>query len=237
MYDSLYRSQDNGWWFVGQRRIVFSILDKYIKRKNLEILDAGCGSGSILKHIKKYGKVTGLDISDKALNYCKINNMKLIKGDVKNLKFKENSFDLVFCMDVLQDPRVNDTVALKEIYRILKKDGLLILNLPAFEFLKSTHDIIGNIKHRYNKPEVKDKLEKANFKIKRLTYWNMTLFPFVAIIRWKKRFIKNKDIKMDTEPTNFLANKLLIYILNIESHILKKFNLPYGTSVLSIAKK
>ena len=240
-YKTMYELEDNYWWFVALRNFV----DSYLKLQNqnketLDILDAGCGTGALLQKISKSHNAIGIDISQHNLSYCKKRSLKnILKGSVSHLPFKDNKFDLITSLDVLCCLQASDDVnALREFYRVLKFDGTLILNLPAFEFLRSEHDKATNLRTRYSRNNLQQKLRLAGFKISRITYRNTFLFPLVMIYRLMKKNLKAAgESESDLKPIPNFVNNALIELLKVENLLLKKLNLPFGSSVFSAAFK
>jgi len=234
-YKQTYEAEENHWWFKGIRNIIFSILNKYIKENNLKILDAGCGTGILLTKLKKFGETTGIDISDNALEFCKQRGLTdLHKGTIENLPFQENTFDLVTSIDVIYHKEVqSDLKALQEINRVLKKDGLALIQVAAYNFMYSNHDKFVHTQRRYKKQEIKNKLEQAGFKIEKLTYANTILFPLALI----KRLTEHKDSKSELKPLSNGINNFLANILTLESKIIENVNLPFGLSIIALARK
>ncbi len=110
--------------FIKNKRL--RLIKKYINKTD-KILEIGCGSGNLLKNIA-CENITGLDISNKMIDECKkiCPNGNFIVGDAENLPFKNNSFDKVIISEVLYYlPDLNK--AIKEAFRVLKKDGLLLI--------------------------------------------------------------------------------------------------------------
>ncbi len=143
-----------------------------------KVLDAGCGIGlyGLNYAIKQKADVIGVDMSkDKIENAEKlkkslgITNIKFEKGDLTNLKFKDNSFDFVLCSDVLEHIP-NDKKALKELARVLKKGGSLILTFPYLsEHSQEVMKKFGHARPGYNE-EIMGKLAKENnLKIEKMT--------------------------------------------------------------------
>lgn len=239
-YYLMYKTEENHWWFKGKRKIIFSQLENYLKRKELKILDLGCGTGIITKNLKKYGDVKATDIKLVALNLCKrrgINN--LVQSSVTAIPFKSDSFDVVTMFDVLYHKGVNsDVKALREAFRVLKPGGMLVLTDSANMRLKSSHDIATHARERYTIKKLSSRLKISGFDILRISYYNSILFPFVFIVRKLKNMInKNKVVVSDIKNTNPLLNYILYAIFSVESKLLKIFNLPFGVSLFVIAKK
>jgi SAM-dependent methyltransferase len=239
-YKTLYELEDTYWWYKGQRSIILNSLKQlYAETKNLKLLDAGCGTGGLLNLLNKYSLKAGLDIAPEALFYCYERGLEnILQGDVTNLPFKEECFDLVISLDVLYHLKVtDDSKALSEFNRCLKRGGRLYLNLPAFNFLRSSHDEAVHTRERYSTKKLKQKLFAAGFKIEKLTYTNFFLFPLLSTIRLIKKFRKGKTKISDLKAMPSFINSLLFRIFLLEAKIIQHINLPFGLSIFAICKK
>lgn len=66
-YETMYRVEDGHWWYQGMKSLTLGILDKYVGRDgNLDILDAGCGTGAVMRYLAPFGNITGVDFSRRA---------------------------------------------------------------------------------------------------------------------------------------------------------------------------
>lgn len=241
-YKVMYDIEENYWWYVGLRNLVFSFINKInSKNEKLNILDAGCGTGKILENFNAY-KAYGIDFSEEALRFCNFRNLNnTLRASICDLPFKNNSFDIVTSFDVLCCIDVDyDMKILEELYRIMNKNGVLFLNLPAYNFLQSTHDKAVHIKHRYLLNEVKRKIERAGFIVEKITYRNCFLFPLAFIVRiFKKIFmLKKLGVKSDLISLPGPLNKLLASILFFENKlIISGVNFPFGLSLYCVVRK
>jgi len=233
-YEKLYNHEENHWWFKGTRKILFTLLNKFEKRENLKVLDAGCGTGIIVKNLEKYGEAQGIDISDEAIKFCKERNINVEKGSVEELPFEDNTFDLITSIDVIYHKWVNDDKkALQEINRTLKPDGRLLIQVASYNFMKSNHDEAVFTERRYTKKQLRNLLEQSGFKIEKITYSNTILFPIALI----KRLTEKKKQESEVKPVSNLTNKILTKVLNFEAKLLKNINFPFGLSIIAIVKK
>ncbi len=237
----MYELEDTYWWYRGLRAIIFEFLGKYLPQdKEIRILDAGCGTGGVLQYLKNYGEAFGIDISGTALGFCKRRKLlNLLRASASDIPFKSEAFDVVVSTDVICHFQVkNDIEALKEIHRVLKKNGIAIVNVPACEFLKTEHDQAVYTKHRYTGRELSFKLKKTGFTVEKLTYWDTILFPFMGAIRlFKKLKLKKVQPRSDLKALPVAFNHLLASIILREARLLKKSNLPFGLSVFGVGKK
>jgi SAM-dependent methyltransferase len=186
----------------------------------------------------------GLEFAEDAFPFLKMRGLKnVVRSSICCIPFRDQAFHGVVSLDVLYHAGVeNDEDALLEIHRVLKSDGLLILNLPAFEFLRSEHDLAVHTNRRYQTGELQQKLEKAGFLVQVITYRNTFLFPIAAVVRLIKRATPKKGhghtIKSDLSPLPPWANKLLYRVLLFENALIFcGVSFPFGLSVFCIAKK
>lgn len=228
------------WWFVGRRAILESFLQGIIEKSKIEnrkskILDVGCGTGANLEMLANFGESEGVDVSDDALEFCRLKNLKATKGLAEKLPFADESFDVVTALDVVE--HLDDDIAgLKEMHRVLKTGGKTLIFVPAFMWLWGVQDDISNHRIRYTKAQIVERLEKAGFKIERATYANWTFFaPILA----GRTIMKITGIKPESENNvNVSAlNGIFGKIFSAERFWLKNFDFPFGVSIVIVAKK
>src|SRR5688500_20005542 len=137
-YPILYQVEESHWWYVGRRRIIQSLVERICRTLNTanpRILDVGCGTGANLKMLAAYGRTEGVDISEQAVDFCRERGLDSVKlGAIEELPYESGSFDLVTALDVVE--HLDDDVAgLREVRRVLRPDGRVLLFVPAFMFL------------------------------------------------------------------------------------------------------
>jgi SAM-dependent methyltransferase len=241
-YEVLFNIEENYWWYVGLRQLVLSFIDGIKeKRDNLIILDAGCGTGKTLDDCRAY-KSYGMDFSEEAITYCKLRGLdKLVRGTICQVPVKKGSFDVVISLDVLYHKNIEDDVkALKELSRVTNKDGILVLNLPAYNFLRGRHDEAVHTKRRYTIKDLKIKLEESGFEIERITYRNTILFPIAVTKRIMEKFspIDSENARSDLKPLPYWLNKIFTLLLLLENKLITSgINFPFGLSVFCVARK
>ena len=235
-YLKAYETEETNWYFVSRRNFFFKLLYKYIENKNNKILDIGSGAGIILKELNRYGKAIGMDFSRKAVELCKLRGLDCIYGNANNIPFKDESFDIVSAFGVIEHVD-NDKEVLREIVRVCKRNGFIIIGCPAYQFLWSQHDIALHHKRRYNIKELKEKISEVNLEIKKISYiYSFIFIPVILLRLFRKVF--GKEIKSDPfEKTPKFINNLFIKIEKIEAEIFKRINLPFGISIVCLARK
>ncbi len=218
-------------WHRAKLGLIDILLSK-LKRKDLDTLIIGCGTGNDLQIISKYSKrLTVCDVNQKALDSISEKVVKK-KTDATKLDFKDSSFDVVLSFDVFEHVR-NDAAAIKESFRVLRKGGYLIFTVPAFKLIFSSYDSFYKHYRRYNKKELLKKL--TSFRPLFLSYWNSFLFiPFF----FERMIKKHKKYAPSRNMINGFLNSLFFRILSIENYLIKKnIRLPFGLTLCGIFTK
>lgn len=240
MEKSVYLRQINyqktHWWFEGRRRLIYSLLRKFLRSsKKLKILDFGCGSGTNINVLKKIGKVEAFE-KDKttreylSYKYKNFSNVKIIK------KIKSNNlYDVILAADVIEHIK-NDKKIIFFLKSKLKKNGVILITVPAYNFLFSKKDIILKHYRRYSYTNFKKLIEK-DFEIIKISFYNFFLFLPISIITIIFKLLRYDYIEKVEKTPFFLINKILLTILNFENILLKFTNFPFGVSLLFIGKK
>lgn len=237
-YTIMYQLEDNHWWFVAKRNFIRQYLKLIPSKTHRKILDIGCGTGKNLEMLTNYGKVQSVDYSISAIKFCYQRGFKNVKkATLPCLPFNSNSFDLVTLFDVLYHQGIkNDLQAIKEIFRLLKPGGYLLVTDCAHQFLFGPHDVAMHARQRYSKKELAQKIQKAGFTIKRSSYIYFFSFPIFLINRLFKKYLF-KSSTSDLKSTPALINQLLIFIHRLEAKVLGIMPLPIGSSIIILAQK
>jgi SAM-dependent methyltransferase len=241
-YQVMYDVEDTYWWYVGMRSIFLSLLDGHCgARTDLDILDAGCGTGAMLGHLTPYGGVVGVDISPEAIRLAtnrEVEGCELVQSSVTDLPFDDEAFDLVTSFDVICC--IDECgLAFTELSRVLKPGGRVILNLPAYNPLRSEHDLAVHIKRRYTRADVGEEVERVGLTVERITHANTLLFPIEAAVRVAKKLPAKSasEAKSDLHSLPSAVNRSLAQPLFLERWLLRRIDLPFGLSVICVARK
>jgi SAM-dependent methyltransferase len=236
-YATMFRVEATHWWYRALHRLIFQTLEAELPDwRQKQILDAGCGTGAILERLGNPGKNCGVDLATEAIAFCQQRGLENVRqADICNLPFADESFDAVISSSVIYHEWVaNVGTAMREMWRVLRPGGLLILNVPAFRFLHSAHDEAVMTARRFRKPEIRDLLVDQNFAIRRLTYWTTLLFPFAVIARTIGLSQMGRDFEVEHES---LQQRLFTRIMNFELRLLRRTSLPFGVALLGVACK
>ena len=240
-HDSMRAVEDHYWWYQALRQHVADSINP--GREQFSVLDAGCGSGGMLATLRQkfpHADLAGVDESEHAIELCRDRNTgaRLLHAGVHDLPFPADSFDFVLSLDVWTNAGVDDALAAHETHRVLRPGGKLILNLAAFEFLRGAHDKAVDAVRRYTRPQVRALLDGTGFVIERVTYWNFTLTPPIALARWlSRRRLAREEARSDFRPLPSFVNRTLKIVAALELSASRHLSLPLGTSVLAVARK
>ncbi len=228
--------EKNHWWFVAKRTFLRLAIDREVgdvsKKK---VLDVGCGTGGVMQMLNELGaECEGVDVSEKALEYCRKKNLKVVQGDGIKLPYADNTFDLVISSDVLEHIE-KDFEAVAEVKRVLKPGGVIIATVPAHQRLFSYHDIALHHVRRYSKKQFFDLLSGSFSKTNIAWIHSAILVP--AIIQRMVFKIAGKtdsDVKINSRPINIVLG----FWYKVETFIYKLFKgLPFGLSLIGVARK
>src|SRR5215216_2496292 len=231
-YPLLYQVEERHWWYVGRRRIIQNLVEKIctsMDNPSPRILDVGCGTGANLKMLAHYGKAEGIDISQQAIDFCGERGLQSVKlGAAEDLPYENDSFELVTALDVIE--HLDDDVAgLREMRRVLRPDGRLLLFVPAFMFLWGVQDDVSNHRRRYTLPSLLRAVEAAGFAVEWSSYANISFFLPVLLVRSVMRWLGSRaDTEYDINIS--LMNGPFSRLFAAERFVLNGGKLPFGVS-------
>ncbi|WP_395740816.1 class I SAM-dependent methyltransferase [Prosthecobacter sp.] len=234
--------EDRHWWYVVLRGLVEHALAGRLAPRS-RLLDAGCGTGGTLEYLQtRNGELAlaGIDLSEQAVNCCRQRGLSAVKvGAVEALPFEEGTFDAVLSLDVLYHTGVDEKQALAEMRRVLRPDGLLVMNLPAFEGLRGSHDVAVHGARRYAAGQVRSLLERSCFAVEKVHYWNAWLFLPLLLWRQMSRLAAGpaRGNVSDLKLTPAWMNSVLAGMGRMDAGLCQEFHIPFGSSVFAIARK
>jgi SAM-dependent methyltransferase len=240
-YARMHAFEDWYWWFVARRQVALTFARDYRPDgAPLRVLDAGCGTGALLERLSQdpEEEVYGVDFSRDALAFSRQRGQsRLVQGDLTALPFASDSFDLVTALDVVEHVE-RDVDALREICRVLRPGGVLLVSVPAYPFLWSSHDTALHHKRRYSAGILGPRLKQAGLSIVKMTYLLAFLFPAIALFR-----VADRLRRRERRPRAHLVsippaiNRLLIGLQEAELTVARRMSLPFGVTLFCVARK
>lgn len=242
LYEEMYRLEESYWWHVAKRRLVQSMVKQYLPSGSGRVaLDVGCGTGKLLKEMKqwkRWQRVIGMDGADEALKYCLERGITdCIKANFESkLPLADDSVDLITSLDVVEHVK-KDQQLLREFSRVLKPGGLVIVTVPAHQWLWTYWDDILGHKRRYTTDEMKDRFIKAKLEIIKVSYFYSYLLPIALVFRYVKRVFPGLKGRSDFVRLPEVINKLLLWLSRIETEVVSKQQIPTGLSVVCVGRR
>lgn len=235
LYELFYSLEDRHWWFQGRKELVLSLLDRYRPCPRPRILDVGCGTGGMLSAYASYGPSLGVDTACEAGHFSRKRGLEVMLASGNSLPFADGSFDVVSALDVIE--HVDEDVAiLTEMQRVCAPGGVLLVTVPAFQFLWSSHDDLNHHKRRYIRRELGARVDAAGFDSLKLSYYNSFLLP-AAILRKYLLKARNNGAACHLEALPEPLNAVFRRVLVLERPVLSRGELPLGASIICAARK
>jgi SAM-dependent methyltransferase len=241
-YAIMREVEDKHWWYVGRRRIIADFVRRICEQLRAEgnteprILDIGCGTGGNLETLSGFGQAEGVDISSEALDFCRARGLNNVRqGAAETLPYESESFDLVTGLDVVE--HLDDDVSgLREMRRVLRPGGRMLLFVPAFMFLWGVQDDVSHHRRRYAMAELKGKLQQAGMTVERASYANISFFGPILVGRL---FMRVSGVRPASENNINIGafNGLFAKILGAESWWLDRLSFPFGVSIICVARR
>jgi SAM-dependent methyltransferase len=240
-YDIMASVQETHWWYRELRAHVLSVLAPVVGGQRATIVDAGCGTGWCYRAVRERWpdlRYIGVDVSSAALAYSRDRGLTaLAQGSVDALPLRSECADVVIALDVLYFATLNFERALGHCFRVLRPNGVLILNLPTFAILRGRHDDAVGIARRFRRPALRSALEAAGFKLLTATYWNAILFVPMLVWRWLSRWNEAAEPSSDLAHSPKWLDPILGGALAAERALARHLSLPLGSSVLVVARR
>jgi SAM-dependent methyltransferase len=231
-------------WFRGFRWFVQPALAQAMAgQPRGRVLDCGCGTGSNLGMLEPYGEVYGFDLTWRGLQFAhEQGRRRVAQGSIGAIPFASASFDLVTSFDVFQClPGTVETDAAREMARVLKPGGAAVFNFAALEVLRGSHSVLAEEVRRYAPGQVRTLLDGAGLRVERLSFAFASLFPMMLAARVGHRWLSRSgeaesgewEITVPAAP----VNGVLTAAVGLEAMALRAVNMPFGSSLLCIARK
>lgn len=245
LYGRFFAIEERYWWSVGTRRLFFALLDRLALRRDARVLDVGCGTGIMLHELAaRFDTAAGLDYSALALEFCRQRGLRrLIRGDATRLPYASDSVDVALALDVVEHLD-DDAGCVAELARVCRPGGHVLVHVPAFPFLWSDKDVLNHHRRRYRRAGLRALIEAAGLEVRHLTHFNSTVFPLAAGMAALRG-----GGAATTAPADGAAsldalyalpaplNRALTALLGVEGALAQRLAVPFGMSLVCLARK
>jgi ubiquinone/menaquinone biosynthesis C-methylase UbiE len=240
-FDRMFAIEETHWWYQGRRSLVRAALDRYAgSQRPLQLLDLACATGMSFRFLADYGEIRGIDISPETIRLCAQRGIdRIVQGDALRLPFATASFDVVLALDAFEHFE-DDQAAMREVFRVLRPGGTLVVTVPAFMALWSPHDEAYHHHRRYRRPQLRGRLEQAGFHAERMSYSSLALFLPVLAMR-KLRSLRPHTVEEASSDFSVPMPRPLEWLAGVitraEIALEKRVDLPFGVSLYGVMRK
>jgi len=235
-YLEMADTESRHWWFTGRRRILSSLIASLSLPGEARILEVGSGTGGNLEMLSRFGKVSSVEMDEtaRAIAAEKTGGAFDIRDGIcpDNMPFEpDEKFDLICLFDVLEHIE-NDVGALASLRELLSNDGQVLVTVPAYKWLWSTHDQFLHHKRRYSSRELISKLDETGYRVAKVSYFNTFLLPLAAGARMIDK-LAGRESASGTSVPGRLVNSILHNIFSFERFFLGWMSFPFGVSIVA----
>jgi SAM-dependent methyltransferase len=230
------------WWYRARRELVAEVLGARVEMGDVA-LDVGCGTGEVMSLLRRAGATTvvGTDLSPHALVHAAARDRDggdrrgpLLAARAEQLPFPTARVDVVVSLEVIEHVD-SDLAALGEYRRVLRPGGTLLVTVPAYESLWSSHDDWAGHRRRYGAGQLARTVARAGFDVERTSYYFSFLVPPAYAVRRTplRRLVGDADEETSGSP---LVSRLMTAAARAERAVMRRTGrLPFGLSVLALA--
>jgi len=232
-YPRLFAIEDRHFWFVARNHVIRTLVRQLRLRDGARVLEVGCGTGNSLRPLEEAGgavTVIGMDRYAEGLHYARTRTRaQLVCADSAALPFSE-PFDLVCVFDVLE--HLDDDIgALRELRAAVRRNGHLLVTVPACKKLWSRMDELSCHRRRYEKRELLERISSAGFQVEYATAFMSVTYPIMRLSRLRNA--ESAEAELRVYP---VLNSLLRVALAPERLLVRlRRSIPWGSSMLVLA--
>lgn len=237
-YHKMAAAEDGMWFYRTLHRHLWRELSRHLPAGPARLLDAGCGTGGLIRRLaprRPEWTWVGVDVEPLACDLARKRGAADVReASVTALPFAAGEFDAVVSADVLYHLE-DDEAALREMARVLRPGGVMVINVPAHRWLWSYHDVAVHGRRRYARSELAGKLSRAGLKPTRVTHWNTLLLPVIAA---RRKLLPAPAAGSDVKLAAPWVEDTLTAMLRAETAWVGALgNLPAGSSILAVAQR
>jgi SAM-dependent methyltransferase len=230
------RVEDAHWWFVSRRRVARSVITGLNLPPRAKILEVGSGTGGNLALLESWGNVHAIEMDGGALEMSlrkKGRATELYLGRCPD-RMPETGcrYDLICLFDVLEHIQ-NDVAALRCLLALLAPGGRILITVPAYPWLWSSHDVYLHHFRRYTRASLANCVQEAGGLLGYATYFSTVLFPLAVGARFVGKLL-GLNRSLGSEIPSRVLNGCLSTLAAIEPLILRFSRLAYGMSIIAV---
>ena len=238
--ERLHRFEETYWWHRAKTTIARRVLRRHV-RPGGRVLDVGCGTGATTQMLAEFGDVLGVDLMRDAATHVHGRGIAVCESAMPQLALRDQAFDLAVALDVLEHLG-DDAVGAAELFRVLKPGGVLLVTVPAYQFLWSQHDEALGHHRRYLRGAVRRLLLDAGFELPLCSYVMSTVLPAAIAVRLAERILPRRAQDTEGPHSGYIElpgvlNSALAHLVGLGGHLIGRAPVPFGLSIMAVARR
>jgi ubiquinone/menaquinone biosynthesis C-methylase UbiE len=236
-YTRIAAVEDDHWWYRNTRALAADLLAPWLHRSE-RLLDAGCGPGGNGAWLAQHGDVIGVDLSADALAFVRARRPATtpVRASVEALPFHDEGYDAVVGITVLYTVP-DDERAMRELARVTRRGGAILLVEPAFAALGRAHDATVHGRRRYRRLQLAELATGAGLTVQRCTYAYSFLAPPAATLGVFDRLRRRRETPAGSDVDKRALDRAFAPMAERERRWLAHHDVPVGTSVVILATR
>lgn len=236
-YQRIADAEDEHWWYRSTRATCEALLGPWL-RDGGRFLDAGCGPGGNGAWLARHGTAIGVDLAAEGLAFVRDRRPELApaQASITHLPFPDATFDAVLEITVVTCVP-DDAAAVRELARVVKPGGALLLFEPAFPALRREHDKTVHSLHRYRRSGLASLAVRAGLRVERTTYAYSFLAPPAAALALTDRVRNRPAGATDSDVERRSLDRVFAPLASLEARRLRRGAVPFGSSVIVLASR
>jgi SAM-dependent methyltransferase len=235
-YTAVHIEEDrHHWYFRGRLAVLLAALERTLPPRPCRLVELGCGTGNVLQALRRFGDAVGVEHDETMRAVGAAAGLDIRAGTLPDaVPVPEDWADAVLLLDVIEHVD-DDVAALRAARRITRPGGVVMVSVPAYAWLWSGHDVALGHRRRYTASRLRAALVAAGLHVQDVGYFNTALFPAIAAVRLVKRLGGGGGHDLRRPPA--LINGALTALFAFERHLVLRPGLPFGSSVLAVARR
>jgi len=235
-YTAVHIEEDRRhWYFRGRLAVLLRVLEHVLPPSPCRLLEIGCGTGNVLQALGRFGEAVGVERDAELRAVGLAAGLDVREGALPDdVPVADAWADAVLLLDVIEHLD-DDQAGVRAARRTLRPGGVMVITVPAYSWLWSGHDVALGHRRRYTASTLRSLVAAAGLSLVHVGYFNTALFPAIMALRLAKRLVGggSHDLHRPLERVNRALERLFA----LERHVVLRPGLPFGTSVLAVARR
>jgi SAM-dependent methyltransferase len=235
-YTAVHIEEDrHHWYFRGRLAVLLAVLEAALPPPPCRLVDLGCGTGNVLQALGRFGHAIGVEHDADLRAAGLAAGLEVRAGGLPDdIPVPDDGADAALLLDVIEHVD-DDIAALRAARRVVRPGGIVMVTVPAYAWLWSGHDVALGHRRRYTASRVRAAVAAAGLRVEHVSYFNTVLFPAIAAVRLAKRLAGAGSHDLHRPPA--AVNDALTALFALERHLVLRPGLPFGSSIVAVARR